>query len=92
MKIVAVKQTVSGQNIHFISDEFSEYTLEDLLALGEKIPIENIKIFTPKTGRKAVRLKANQSTLDNLGKEEIGRFHAFMRLYKRDFKLVVKYN
>lgn len=66
MKIVAIKQTASGQNIHFISDEYSEYTLDDLLTQGAKVALENVQVFTPKSGKKSVRLKADKDKSNNL--------------------------
>ena len=66
MKIVAIKQTASGHNIHFISDEYSEYTLDDLLAQGDKVALENVQVFKPKSGKESVRLKADKDKFNNL--------------------------
>lgn len=66
MKIVAIKQTASGHNIHFISDEYSEYTLDDLLTQGNKVALENVQVFTPRSGKKSVRLKADKDKSNNL--------------------------
>lgn len=66
MKIVAIKQSRSGQNIHFISDEYAEYTLIDFLVMEPQIPFENIRVVTSKSGKKYVRLKADASKANNL--------------------------
>ena len=71
MKILAIKQTSSGQNIHFITDKFSEYTLEELVIQVEKLAIQGIKIFTSKSGKKSLRLQSNKTTEDNLERAAI---------------------
>ncbi len=65
MNIIAIKQTSSGQNVHFISDEFSEYTLSELLFLAENKIFDNIKVLTTKSGNKTVRIEANSTKKDN---------------------------
>ena len=66
MKIVAIKQSRSGQNIYFISDEYAEYTLADVLAQAPNVPFENLQIVTPKGGQKFVRIKGDNSKVNNL--------------------------
>jgi|GEM_PF-3105711 len=71
MKIVAIRQTSSGHNIHFISDEYSEYTLNDILNLYNKVPLENIQILTHQSGKKSIRIKADYTPSNNLEKTAI---------------------
>jgi|DEB0MinimDraft_6_1074348.scaffolds.fasta_scaffold121283_1 hypothetical protein len=144
MSIISIKQLRSGKNIHFITDEFNEYSLDDILSQGEKGVLENVTIVSTKSGKKYLRSKPNQNEKDNLENfaitcwgfvatplkqisgEPYGRgdffihgglidgtagcieitsvdlnqkglnfpnaeFHCFLRLYKRNFKLIVKY-
>jgi len=85
MKVIAIKQSSSGQNIHFISDEFTEYALIDILSLNEKNSLENIKVFSTKSGRQAIRLKPNKSTSDNLEKVAITCNEMDYLLFDRHF-------
>jgi hypothetical protein len=66
MRIVAIKQTRSGHNVYFISNEYAEYELEDLLSLIPNTPFENIKVVTSKTGKKSLRIQSDDSRSNNL--------------------------
>jgi hypothetical protein len=66
MNIIAIKQSKSGNNDYFISDEFSEYTLEEILQIGLVVPFQNISIVSRKSGKNHVRLKPNHLHADNL--------------------------
>ncbi|MCP4051320.1 MAG: DUF2778 domain-containing protein [bacterium] len=66
MSFIAIKERRSGKNTDFITDKFNEYSLDEILAQGEKGVLENITLVKTKSGKTYLRSKANQNNKDNL--------------------------
>ncbi len=85
MKLVAIEQQRSGKNIQFVTDEFKNYTLTQLLKQKEIIPLENVTVIEQKSGDKYLRSKQNSDKSDNLDEIaitcNIGDYLIFDRKY-----------
>ncbi len=71
MKILAIRQSRSGQNSSFITDTFDELTLAEALTIGEKGVLENITIVNITSGKQYLRSKRNKIQNDNLESKSI---------------------
>jgi hypothetical protein len=92
MNIIAIRQTSSGQNVHFISEDFSEYSLSDLIFFAANKIFDNIKLLTTKSGNKTVRVKANHSKKDNFDRISITCNAGDYLLFDRQFLKLVSRN
>ncbi|MGK5093523.1 DUF3892 domain-containing protein [Deltaproteobacteria bacterium TL4] len=66
MNIIAIKQLESGKNVFFITDEYEEYTLEEIITLVKKGKVDNVQTVCTEIGTQYIRSKANQFKSDNL--------------------------
>ena len=66
MNFLAIKQRQTGKNVHFISDDFQEHSLEEAIIMGEKDIFVNVKVVGKTPGRKYLRSIPNSNSSDNL--------------------------
>lgn len=71
MKIIAIKQIISGKNIFFITDTYEELTLEEIISFVKKGEVSNVETVCSKIGTQYIRSKANRSKSDNLDRMSI---------------------
>jgi hypothetical protein len=83
MKTIAIKQIKSSRNIHFITDEYNEYDLDEIP--DSKNEMYSRGNFFIHGGNKS----GSERCIDLVKLNQ--DFHVFMRLYHRNFKLIVRY-
>jgi hypothetical protein len=83
MVFVAIKQEKSGRNTHFITDDFKQYTLADLLSKKNSVP--GIQVVSSKIRSSYIRSIANSDQVNNLDKVAITCNSGDYLLFDRKF-------
>ena len=83
MFLVAIKQEKSGQNTHFITNDFKEYTLSDIM--NGAVPLSGVQLIKPEAHSPYVRSIANVDPTDNLDEIAITCNEGDYLLFDRTF-------